>query len=280
MYTVISNASPAFDVQQGQAYLVKLNTGVNSVNFNAGMQLHDPALALKSASEVWSSIKLIASVNVNSQKSFTTIAFNHGMTKGLDPTYDAGLLKGGSDLVVYSLLVEDNGIPFAIQALPANDFSSMVIPVGLDFKTGGEVVFSSESINLPSDCQVILEDRLNKTFTDLSQKVYTATVGANSSIADRFRLHTSYLTTGLNAETLAGKLSAWAIRNTEMIVRGDVSSQAVASVYDLLGRLILTQQLDAGSMNSIRLPMIKSGVYMLHIKDNGKVEVFKIPVKE
>jgi hypothetical protein len=278
LYTVISNASPAFDVQQGQAFMVKMNTSATNIDFNSNMQFHGPALALKSTKGVWPTIKLQASGN--SGKSSTIIAFNSRMTKGLDPTYDAGLLKGGSDLMVYSKLVEDNGIPFAIQALPTNDYDHLIIPIGLDFKTGGEVIFSAEVIDLSLDCRVILEDKLSKTFTDLSQKDYTATIAASSSVSDRFRLHTSYLTTGLDTETMAEKLSAYAIRNTEMIVRGEVSSQAVASVYDVQGRLVLTKKLDAGNRNSLRLPMIKTGIYMLYVKDNGKVQGFKVPVKE
>ena len=277
-YTVISNVSDPFDIQQGQAYLVKLNSGVTSVNFNSAMQIHDCGLALKSTKNVWPIIKLIASVN--NQKSSTVIAFNNGMTKGLDPTYDAGLLKGSSDLLIYSRLVEDNGIPFAIQALPADDYISLIIPLGIDFKTGGQVVFSSELINLPSDCQVILEDKQSKTFTDLSKKVYSTAIAANSSISDRFYLHTSNQTTNLDMEPLSGKLSAYAIRNVEMVVNGEVSDQAIVSLYDVLGRLVLTKKLEAGSRNAIKLPMIKTGIYMIYIRDNGKVQEFKVPVKE
>jgi len=277
-YTVISNVSDPFDVQQGQAYLVKLNSAATSINFNSAMQIHNPGLALKSTKGLWSTIKLSAAVN--NENSSAIIAFNSGMTKGLDPTYDAGLLKGNSDLLIYSRLVEDNGIPFAIQALPADDYSRMIIPLGLDFKTGGQVVFSSELINLPSDCQAILEDKQSKTFTDLSKKVYSTAIAANSSISDRFYLHTSYQTTNLELETLPGKLSAYAIRNVEMIVKGDVSDQAVASLYDVVGRLVLTKNLEVGSSNTIRLPMVKTGIYMLYIRDNGKVQGFKVPVKE
>ena len=278
MYTTISNVPDPFDVQQGQAFMVKVNAGASSVNFNSGMQIHESALALKSTKGLWPTIKLKASVN--SQQASTIIAFNNGMTKGLDRTYDAGLLKGSSDLLVYSRLVEDNGIPFAIQALPTDDYKGMIIPVGLDFKTGGQVVFSSELANLSSDCQVILEDKKSKTFTDLSKKVYTTTIAANSSVSDRFYLHTSYQTTGIDVDPLVGKMSAYAISNVEMVVKGNVSNQAVATLYDVLGRLVLTTKLEAYSQNTIRLPNIKTGIYMLYVRDNGMVQGFKVPVKE
>ncbi|MDP2338687.1 MAG: hypothetical protein Q8N05_20005, partial [Bacteroidota bacterium] len=276
-YSVYSNALPAYNFQQGQAFFVKMKDH-ESLNFNSGMQIHEPALALKSTKDVWPTIKLGASVN--SQKSSTIIAFNSGMTKGLDPTYDAGLLKGGSDLLVYSRLAEDNGIDFAIQALPENDFSSTVIPVGLDYKTGGDVVFSAELINLPADCQVILEDKWSKTFTDLSKNVYRTTIAANSIITDRFQLHTSYLTTGLDMDFFKGKLSAYAIRNVEIRVKGHVSKQAIATLYDIQGRIVLVKNLEEGTLNVIRTPNIKTAIYMLFVNDNGKSQGFKISVRE
>jgi len=280
-YKTISNTPEAGfnEAQQGQAFLVNAKAGVTSFSFTSWMQTHLPALALKSTDNVWPTIKLEASVG--EQKSSTIIAFNSAMTKGMDQTYDAGLLKGGTDLIVYSRLVEDNGIPFAIQALPSNEYSGLIIPLGLDFKTGGEVVFSSALLNLPSDCNVILEDNLLKKFTDLSKNVYTVAIAANTSTTERFKLHTSYQTTGLDGSNdFGGKLSAYSIRNTEILVKGTVSNQAVATLYDIQGRVVLIKNLEEGSINSIATPNIKTGIYMLYVKDNNKVQGFKIPVKE
>lgn len=276
-YTVISNLSPheaSFDVQQGQAFMVLMNAGKTSVSFTPQMQFHSSALPLKSAQIPWPMIKLVTSVS--GQTSSTLIAFNSRMTKGLDPTYDAGLLKGGADLLVYTKLVQDNGIPFAIQALPDNDFTNMVIPVGLDFKTGGEVTFSSENLNLPSDCKVILEDKLTKTFTDLSKGVYKVTLAANTSIMDRFQLHTADPV----LDKITEKLTAYAIRNTEIRVIGDVSKEAIATLYDIHGRVVVVKQLEEAGTNTIPLPGLKTGIYMLSVKDNGSNKGFKIMIKD
>jgi len=282
-YTIISNtlgygSEDAFDVQQGQAFMVKMNIGKTSVSYNSGMQIHEPGLGLKSTNGVWPSIKL--EVDANMMTSSTLIAFNNSMTKGLDPTYDAGLLKGGADLAIYSRLVEDNGVSFAIQALPLNGFKSMIVPIGLDFKTGGKVLFSSQSINLPMDYQVILEDKFSKTFTDLSSNRYETEIAANSITTDRFQLHISSQTTGANINQISDDLSAYAIRNVEIRVNGQVSSHAIATLYDIQGRVILVKNMEEGSLNVLKTPNIKTGIYMLFVKDNNKVQSFKIPVKE
>jgi hypothetical protein len=278
IYTIISNVNSGYSIQQGQAFMVKLNTSATSVSFNPDMQIHNPGLDLKSTKGIWSSVKLQASVN--SQRSSTTIAFNSAMTKGLDPTYDAGLLRGGSDLVLYSKLVEDNGIPFAIQALPDTEFGSLIIPLGVESKTGGEIVFSVENLNLPADCQVILEDKQSHTFTDLSTKDYTTTIGANSNVSDRFQLHTSTLSTGIDKEFLAGNLIAYAVRNTEIRIKGNVSSKAVATLYDVQGRVVLVKTLEEGSLNVVPTPNIKSAIYLLSVNDKEIIHRFKIPVNE
>ena len=277
-YKTYSNATAAFDIQQGQAFMVKMNSSATAVNFNQAMQFHAPGIPLKSSTSPWPSIDV--SVSVGTIKSTTTIAFNSAMTKGLDPTYDAGLLKGGTDLLVYSMLVEDNGIPFAIQALPDSDYNSLIIPIGLDFKTGGDVIFSSEVMNLPPDCKVILEDLLTKTCTDLSTHTYKITIAANSLITDRFRLKTTSTTTGLDKETTAGKLTAYANRNIDIRVKGRINKNAVATLYDVQGKVVLVKSMANGIENIILLPKMKIGIYMLSINDNGKLNGFKILVRE
>lgn len=277
-YTTISNASPSYQVQLGQAFFVKMAPTATTVNFTPAMQLHNNALALKSESQ-WPTINL--EVAANNLSSSTVIAFNSSMTTGLDPTYDAGMFKGSGDLAVYTLLVDDYGIPFAIQALPNYDFNKMIIPVGLDFKNGGEVVFSSKVINLPSDCKVILEDRAFNKFTDLSNGNYKITVAANTSTSDRFFIHTSYVTTGNDESGNSNsKLKVYASSDEKIRIEGPVSSQAVATLYDMLGHAVIVKNLESGNLNIIQISGIKTGVYMLQINDNRQMQGFKIPVNK
>jgi len=279
-YTVTSNATgPDTYIQQGQAFMVNMLATAPQFNFTSNMQIHNPGLTLKSANSPWPTINLKATVN--KQNSSTVITFNSAMTKGLDPTYDAGLLKGASDLVVYSKMVEGDAVPLAIQALPENNNNDMIIPIGIDFKTGGEVVFSAELLNLNSGSKVILEDKLAKTFTDLSNGNYTVSIPANSSISNRFQLHSTDLVSGiLGNESLKGQLSAFAIKNIEIRVVGEVSSEAIATLYDVQGKAVLIKNMKEGSLNVIPTTNIKIGIYMLSVNDKGKVQTFKLLIRE
>jgi len=273
-YTVINNTSSAFDVQQGQAFMVKLAVGVTSVRFTPGMQIHNPELDLKKAKSPWPGIKLYA--KVGDQISTTTLVFNSGMSKGLDPTYDAGLLKGTTDLVIYSRLVEDPGIPFAIQALPDKEYNTMIVPVGIDFKTGGAVGFSAELMNLPANCRAILEDKVRKTFTDISRDVYTVTIPGNSSLSDRFFLHTTDLISGSADREVALKLGVFNFRNNEIHIVGNVSNGAVATLFDVDGKALLISNLKEGDLNIISTTSCRPGVYILSVWDRGKKQGFKM----
>jgi carbonic anhydrase/acetyltransferase-like protein (isoleucine patch superfamily) len=275
-YTAISNVSSACVLQRGQGFFVKMNTGKTSVSFTSALQTHQATLTLKSAETQWPTIQLQA--EINGLKSSTLIAFNQNMSLGLDPTYDAGLLKGNSELSVYTKLVEDYGIPFAIQALPDYDFENLVIPVGIDSKAAGEVVFSANLTNLPADCMVILEDKSMHKFTNLSENNYPVSIGANASISDRFFIHTSYTTTGINENTPV-QITAYAVNNSEIRIEGYVNENAVATLFDIQGRTLISKKLNAGNINILPATSLKEGVYILKLLDAHQIQGFKIPVR-
>ena len=83
-----------------------------------------------------------------------------------------------------------------------------------------------------------------------------------------------------NQESSENSWSAYAVRNTEIRLKADVGSSAIARLYDIQGRLILVKNLGEGSLNIIPTPNIKTGIYMLFVKENEKIRGFKIPVKE
>ncbi|MEI7526039.1 MAG: T9SS type A sorting domain-containing protein, partial [Mariniphaga sp.] len=280
-YTAVSNVPSATiaNIAQGQGFMVKM-ASATQVDFNSLMQVHAPSLALKSANKIWPTIKLTATVN-NIQNS-TVIAYDGGMSKGLDPTYDAGLFKGGADLVIYTKLVEDSATPLAIQALPDNNYNDMIIPVGVDSKTGGQVVFSAETFSLPTGVKVILEDKVAKTFTDLATTTYKAVLVPNSIVADRFQLHnsTSTIQGNIGDPTLGGKLTAYAYMNSEIRIVGQVSKDAVATLYDVQGKSVIITKLAEGSLNVIPISSVSTGLYLLSVKDGVNSQSFKILLKD
>jgi hypothetical protein len=198
----------------------------------------------------------------------------------LDVGYDAGIFKPDSGLVVYTKLVNDNGVDFQLQCLPAKDYDKLVIPVGIDSKAAGEIVFTVQTVQLAPDCKVILEDKLTNTFTDLSNNSYKTVVATNTAGTGRFFLHTGDIISDLDDQLLDGKIMAYAVQDVEIRVIGEVGSDAVATLYNSLGKVVLTKKLESGNLNIIGLPNLSSGVYLLNINDKGTTQTMKVMVRK
>ena len=279
-YTAISNVpvpGASFPVQIGQGFMVKMAATKTGVSFTKAMQLHNTALRLKSTDDVWPLIELVASAD--SLNSSTILAFHDGMTNGLDPTYDAGLLRADAPLQISTRLVDDYGIPFAIQALPAYATESVIVPIDIEYTLGGEVSFSAIGSYLPIDCKLILEDRQNHTFTNLINQNYIVHLPANSVSTERFYLHTSYSTTGMDTPNSEHFIKAWQISDDQLYILGYVSQGAKASLYDLQGRRLASCLLYEGRGHTMEIPAVKAGVYVLQVDDQGGRQVLKMGVR-
>src|SRR5665648_208053 len=131
-YIVINNATSISSVQTAQGFFVKSVVGGGNVSFTKTMQKPSAGLTFKNADIEWPSLKIIASQKTIS--SSTEIKFIPYTTKGLDPGYDAGMMKANPDFSLYSRLVEDEGIDITLQCLPDQDYDQYEIPIGIDCK--------------------------------------------------------------------------------------------------------------------------------------------------
>ena len=275
-YISVNNIS-SYTAAIGQGFFMKVKKDVHSVLFTPAMQVHQYDAPFKAAHSEYPSIKLTAQSGTTS---FTTdIKFIEGTTNGLDFGYDAGLFTTDKSFAFYTKLVDDNGVNFQLQCLPPTGYDKLAIPVGIDSKAGGEIVFSVETVQLDPTCKVILEDKLTNTFTDLSKNSYKAVVLANTSGTGRFFLHTGDIISGVEDQVLPGKLTAYAIRNVELRIVGEVGGSAVATLYNGLGKVVLTKKLGAGRLNIIGLPNLSSGIYLLNIDDKGTTQTIKIMIR-
>lgn len=203
------------------------------------------------------------------------------MTTGLDVGYDAGILKADPDFAVFTRLVNDNNIEFMLQCLPMPSKEAMVIPVGIDFRAGGEITFSAKMLNLPEESSVVLEDRLLEKFTafDNSNSEYKATVAANAESTGRFYLHVAGKSqvTAIDREANLKTVNAWMERN-EIVISGTTGDNAVVRLFDIQGRSVLTRNLERKSVNRINASGINPGIYMLQVIENGKRTGIKLSI--
>lgn len=276
-YIVINNATSISSVQTAQGFFVRSVVGGGNVSFTKTMQKPSAGLTFKDAEIEWPSLKIIASEKTTS--SSTEIKFIPYTTKGLDPGYDAGMMKANPDFSLYSRLVEDEGIDIALQCLPDQDFDLYEIPIGIDCKLGGEVTFMAESVNLPAGCQAFLEDRVTHRFTrlDLKDAKYTANVSADTKGTGRFFLHTSdIISSDPKLEEISFKVYT---TGKTVYVNGEVGADAQFFLYSVNGKLLANFKAENQVQNQLDVSGYAAGVYVLSIVDKNVKKSVKLIIR-
>lgn len=275
-YKAISNAaSQGYSIVQiGQGFFVKMASGKSSVDFNNTMVAIATTVPLKSPpyENSWSRIQL--QVTDSTASNSTTIAFHDKMTNEMDPGYDARIFKGNSGLEIFTKLTHDNDMELAIQALPKNDLSDLIIPVGIESSSDGLVTISAQTENLPADCKLILEDSELNTFTNLATENYSVFLTADTTAGIRFYLHTSERIPTNSIEESILKLKVNATID-QILLQGKVSERSRASLYSLKGEKIEEFELHEGSLNCLNSP-IPSGIYILEVNTPDSTERLKL----
>jgi hypothetical protein len=77
-----------------------------------------------------------------------------------------------------------------VQSLPGKSTDSYVIPIGVDATKGGEIVFSANALNIPSGYDLMIEDKLTNSISNLKNgELYVADLASNTKGVGRFYLH-------------------------------------------------------------------------------------------
>jgi hypothetical protein len=258
----------------GQAFFVKA-ASTGTVEFNKNICVQQTGSIFKAPETIinWPTITL--SATGNSTSSSAIITFNANMTNGLDPTYDAGLLRGTNGLSLYTRLLEDNGVDFAVQCLPEN-YNNLVIPVGIDFEAGGAVTFRADSVQIPAGCSIVLQDKTAGTLTPLTAgSTYPVTLSAETSGTGRFFLKISKVATDQSSIESGTNLRTCCIGRT-IFIYGEVGETAMAHLTDMNGRVMGVYSLDKGNIHEIHADGLASGFYLLRIVEGQKSFMDKI----
>ena len=202
---VVVNSIPGSPTYLGssQGFIVKGKSGGGSVTFETGMRAHQSPTFYKSAKvdEDWYKIELQVQ-DASAKVLNNNIVFNSLMTNDLDVGYDAGLLTDNATYNLFTQMpVEANDTKFMVQALPTTWDNPVVIPVGLQYDAGGEVVISTPTFTMPEGVMVWLEDRTANAFTNLATDNYTVTLPADADSLGRFYLHIGKAVTSVEIST-------------------------------------------------------------------------------
>ena len=263
----------ATHIQVGQGFFVLTMNDQATFRFSGIMQGHNTNVSLLKSAKVsyrWPGLQLKARYGEN--ENLTTIVFHDDMTLGLDAGYDIGLMRSGSDLEIYTTLVEDNGINFTLQSLPENGAVKNIIPVGVDFETGGQVIFSAD-VEPSSNYKYWLEDRLTGVVTDLGTNSYTVNLPVKTLGTGRFFI---YVAAGRSIEPRTNNahildIRIWASNKRQVNIQGSLSDKAICEVFDAKGQKVFETRLGDGGLNSFVISSVNNGVYFVKVTDGIKV---------
>lgn len=268
-YTVINNGNPAKYLAPGQGFFVKSKLGGSNINFNSNLRTHFASVFHRVAGDETPRISVIAESSLGN-KSSTDLNYFDNASLGLDPGYDAGRFGATtSGFGIYTKLVEDNGVDFAVQALPNNYLNATVIPVGLVATAGTTVIFKVNYTNLPEDVKVYFEDQLSGTVNEINStdKTYTVTLTENSNGIGRFYLRTASPQGTLSVNEVTNTFAKVVpMYNTQQLkVVGKLTYPANIALYDVTGRLILSKSIKSALQNTVSVPNLKKGVYVVKV---------------
>jgi hypothetical protein len=157
------------------------------------------------------------------------------------------------------------------------DFEENIVPVGIDSENGGEVTFSALTVPI-ADRKFFLEDRLTGIFTDMETGTYTITLPAQTYGTGRFYIH-SGKATGIEDPYAGGydqlDIKIWAFDHN-LNIEGELSSDAIATVYDLLGRTLVEKRLSGDQLNILPMPSSIRGIYMVRVVDGKAAATRKV----
>ena len=247
-------------IQPGQGFMVKVVSGGSTLEFDEDMQAHNGDDFYKNSKELWPSFDLI--IENDELFNATSIGFNENMTKGLDPSYDIGKLKGNPNLALYTRLVEDNGIDFAIQALPWENMEDFVVPVGVDVAETGMFEFTAVQQNM-DHYNIMLEDRELNVVTNLRWETYHAEIAQSGT--GRFFLHFKDAT-AIGEQTLQNSITCRYV-DGRIRINNPKHETGIVSLVNTMGQVLQSVQLNGEASTDISAWQ-PPGIYIVTIQTN------------
>ena len=204
------------------------------------------------------------------------VGYHNEATNELDRDFDGVRLTDNSSITFHSKLTDSN-LVIQGRALPFSDQDQ--VPLGYNSTVNDTFSIRIDHIDgLFENQNIYIEDRLLQNIHDLKQSPYVFTSGIGS-FDDRFVLRYSNGFLGTSSLANESEVSA-SLRNEKLVIYGgEVLSEV--SLYDISGKLILTEVLERPTTNFETAFHGAEGVYIAKIKfQNGKFATKKLIQKK
>jgi hypothetical protein len=231
---------PTQFVASGQAFQAN-TTGNGTINFNNSQRVsgnNSNFYRLNPENRLW--LKFKAS---NTETRQILIGFMNGATDGYEAEYDGLRLENGSGFDFYSYLSENPEYRLAVNGLGVFDEAKSV-PLGIEtIQTGTNEISIDQSEGIFANNQeVYLEDQLTNTLHDLRSGPYSFNSIIGDAINNRFILRFSNPLAATSFNNNDSNVVVYNNSKNEITVQSTTENIESVSIYDLLGRKIISQK--------------------------------------
>ncbi len=258
-----SGDDSAFEIAPGQAFFVSAGAASANVTFSLANQSHQTDTFLKNSKQ-----EVLLNISQGDNNKTTKLRYRDGVTTSFDNGYDASMFGGVSfNLAVFTELVANNqGKKLAIQSLPASNYETMVIPVGVIASAGKEITFSASASNLPSGIKVFLEDKETGVFTRLDEANSNLKITLSEDLngIGRFFLHTKPSVLSTNDISLEN-ISIYKTNASTIRITGLSEGNSSVKMFNILGKQVLKNSFNTTGVKDINLPKLATGVYIVQL---------------
>ncbi|SDT97894.1 Por secretion system C-terminal sorting domain-containing protein [Polaribacter sp. Hel1_33_78] len=267
----------AFKIAPGQGFFVKVelllpspglyfkNATIATVNFAESNQ--SSAAVDTFLKNTRAEVKL--SLTDGQKVRIAELYYLDNVTTGFDSGWEGEVFSGvASTLSVFTDLVADSqGKKYQVQSLPISEMESIVIPVGVIAEAGKELTFSIEQTNFPTDVKVYLEDRVAKTFNELTDsKTFKVTLSEALNDVGRFYMHASKSALNIDDNIVLENISMYKSNATTLKLVGLPNGTATIKLFDTLGKQVLNTSFKSAGVKEITVPKLATGVYIVHLE--------------
>ena len=266
-YVPKNQLTAATSLAPGQAFFVISKPEGGTVNFTAALQKHRTSAFLKRKARP----EMRLFLTKGKDEKHADIFYLDSATEGFDNGYDSSLFTGtSSNLEIFTKLVnQEKDMNLAIQAIP-KDYA-IVIPVGIITPANQEIQISIAAKNIGEGKTVYLEDKITGIFTLMKDKdtFYKFTSDSALNGSGRFYIHTSAETLQLEEVNLSNL--KYVIKDSKIQFLNLPEGEKIIKIYDVLGKLVLTDNLD--DVNSISIKNVPTAPYIFHLTtENGTLK--------
>mgnify|MGYP002712955008 CR=1 FL=1 len=270
-------------IAPGQGFFVTSLNTLGNITFTPEMRRHGSTdnfitNRISSTTEMYKSTVFL---NKNSNNYTTDIYFVNNASEGIDPGYDAAAFGNSSKGIFTNLVDGSSQEELAIQALPYNNISNMVVPLIIKANAGEQISIGLDATNtLPTNLSVYLEDNVTNTWTLLNTSHYTLTPSVNLNNTGRFFLHFTTSTLTINENLLSGVHIYSAINQKTIVIKGPLLENSILELFDIQGRLVMKSTLDQNNLaNTVKVPEISPGLYMVKVGNDIYAKTQKVIIK-